>query len=106
MTTKIKSLQEKIQDLHIALDHAKATNNHRLVVTLTEMINSWSVKGVKSSTGNDMNTHLDPTIKPIYNTKKASIKLKAEKYDVRISAPSPQLVARRLRIAQRARLAN
>ena len=100
----IQSISQKLAKLEIALNHAKATGNTRMVQVLEPMILNWKVKGDKN--GDDMNTHLNETIKPIYNTKKASIKLKAEKYDIRVDCPSSESVARKLRIAQRARLAN
>lgn len=89
--------QFQINRLEAALVIAKETNNHRLVATLTPMV---MAERVKRNRNNGLTENLvataGTTARAVYNPKRASIKLKTELYDTRVSAPSEKVVATRL----------
>lgn len=95
MTTTTR--QFNVNRLEAALVIAKETNNHRLVATLTPMVLS---ERVKRKNNNRLTESLvataGTTARAVYNPKRASVKLKTELYDTRVSAPSEKTVATRL----------
>ena len=78
------SMKQKYDKLQYTINHYKSVGNWKMVKTLEPMLLSYKAKSVKSSKGDDLNTHLSKTVRPCTNPRTMSIKMKREKYDTRI----------------------
>lgn len=79
---------------------AVESGNTVLAATLKPMLDA-RVAQRNTTEGRDIGSEVTRTERPVVSMKKMAVKLKAEKYDPRISTPSSREVARRLKRARK-----
>ena len=96
----------QVNRLEAAYQIALETGNTRLAKTLKPMLDKERVRSVKSTSRTNVGERIISTSRkaprPVYNPKRAAIKLKNELYDTRIELDSPEVIEeRRQRFHQR-----